>query len=695
MSKTNLSHLESLRPAILKLIKKRKSSLNIKQIAWELKLNGKKYQQRIQKILADLEQDKLVVRREKYKFQYNPRAELILGTVDINKRGNGYVLSDACDDDIFIEEKDLLNSLNGDLVSVQITRHKKNGLSGKIKEVLKRAKKKFIGIIKCNDRNIFFIPDNEKVGSDFFIPKDKLNGAKNNDRVIVKFLEWPLSAGCPFGSVVKVLNNASELKDEINNTIDLFDLRNSFSSGIKKELKMLKDEVKTSEIKLRRDFRKDITFTIDPNDAKDFDDALSISFLPNNKFSIGIHIADVAHYVKPNSEIDKEAFLRAFSIYFPGKVIPMLPEKLSNLICSLRPNEDKLCFSVVVEFDSKLSQSEEVWFGKGVINSNHRFTYEDVESILNTRKGLFFEELDLMNRLASKLRMNRMKNGSINFNRTNTSFELNNDGEPIKILKREPLKSHKLVEEFMLLANKQVAKRLQKCIYRVHDLPNKDALKEVAIYLKNSKIKEVKLDVKSSLLSSRINKLLKNPNINQAVFQNLILRAMSKANYSIKNIGHYGLGFEEYTHFTSPIRRYADLIIHRFLYMSIENQKYTVSGLKQSCDHFSTKERLYVDVERSVDKFVKLKLLEKSVGKVFDGIITGLVKWGIYVELEGGIAEGMVSSKKLKDGNYYYNENLRSFIERKSGKKYMLGQSLVVEISDINLLKKEMDLNIV
>ena len=695
MSKTKLSHLVSLKPAILKLIKKRKSSLNIKQIAWELKLKGKKYQQRIEKILDDLERDKLVVRIEKYKFQYNPSSELILGTIDINKRGNGYVLCDDYDDDIFIDEKNLLNSLNGDLVSVQITQHKKNGLSGKIKEVLKRAKTKFIGIIKSDDRNVFFIPDNEKVGSDFFIPKDKLNGAKNNDRVIVQFLEWPLSAGCPFGSVVKVLNNPSELKDEINNTIDLFDLRNSFSSGIKKELKILKAEVKNSEIKLRRDFRKEITFTIDPNDAKDFDDALSISFLPNNKFSIGIHIADVAHYVKPNSEIDKEAFLRAFSVYFPGKVIPMLPEKLSNLICSLRPNEDKLCFSVVVEFDSKLSQSEKIWFGKGVINSNHRFTYEDVESILNTRKGLFFEELDLMNRLAAKLRMNRMKKGSINFDRTNTSFELNEDGEPIKILKREPLKSHKLVEEFMLLANKEVAKKLQKCIYRVHDLPNKDALKEVAIYLKNSKIKGVKLDVQSSLLSSRINKLLKNPNINQAIFQNLILRAMSKANYSIKNIGHYGLGFEEYTHFTSPIRRYPDLLIHRFLYMSIENQKYTVSDLKKSCDHFSTKERLYVDVERSIDKFVKLKLLEKSVGKVFDGMITGLVKWGIYVELEGGIAEGMVSSKKLKDGNYYYNENLRSFIERKSGKKYMLGQSLVVEISDINLLKKEMDLNIV
>ena len=695
MSKTNQSHLTSLRTAILKLIKKRKSSLNIKQIAWELKLKGEKNQYKIEKALRALEQDKLILRLEKYKFQYNPNKELIIGTLDINKRGNGYVTTDAYEDDIFINEKDLLNSLNGDLVSVEITKQKKTGFYGKIQEVLKRGQKKFIGVIQSDDKKTFFIPENEKVGSDFFIPKEQLNGAKHNDRVMIKFLDWPLSVGCPFGTVVKVLKNTMGLKDEIDNTINLFDLRNHFSHKIDGELKLLNNKINNTEIKLRRDFRNEITFTIDPKDAKDFDDALSIKLLPKNKFSIGVHIADVAHYVKPNSEIDKEAFLRAFSVYFPGKVIPMLPEKLSNLICSLRPKEDKLCFSVVFEFDSKLSHCEEIWFGKGIINSNHRFTYEDVENILNCKKGLFFKELDIMNRIATKLIAKRMKKGSINFDRSNTSFELNKLNEPIKIIKKKPLQSHKLVEEFMLLANKKVASKLPQCIYRVHDLPNKDALKDVAVYLKQTKIKGINLDVKNNLLSNQINRLLKTSEINQPILQNLILRAMSKANYSIKNIGHYGLGFDEYAHFTSPIRRYADLIIHRFLYMNISGDKYSIYDFKKSCDHFSIKERLYIDIERSVTKFVQLKLLEKSIGKVFNGIITGLVKWGIYVELDGGIAEGLVSAKKLKENNYCYNENLKSFIDRRSGKKYMLGNSLDVEIGQINLMKKELDLNII
>ncbi len=695
MSKKKLSHHSFLKPTILSLIKKRKNSLNVKQIAWELKLKGTKNHHIIEKTLNQLEKDKLIVRINNYKFQYNTNIDLVHGIIDLNKNNNGYVLTDKYEEDIFIDEKDLLNSLNGDLVSVQITKHRKNRLSGKITEVIKRANTKFIGIIKVGDRSSFFIPDNKKVGSDFFIPQDKLNGAKDNDRVIVEFIDWPLSAGCPFAGVSKVLGKNNCLQDEINNTVDLFDLRHSFSDKIKRELNKLKTTISNSDLANRKDFRNDITFTIDPADAKDFDDALSIKLLPNNRISIGIHIADVSHYVKPNSEIDNEAFLRAFSIYFPGKVIPMLPEKLSNLICSLRPKEDKLCFSVVIEFNEQLSETGKIWFGKGIINSNQRFTYEKVDSILKKGNGTFFAELDLMNRVAIKMRKERMKKGSIEFDRKNTSIELNDEKEPIKIINKAPLESHKLVEEFMLLANKKVAEKLKKSIYRVHDTPNKDAIKEVSIFLKHSKIKNVKLDVKSNQLPKTLNKLLKNKEINQTILQNLILRAMSKAKYCTTNIGHYGLGFEKYTHFTSPIRRYSDLIVHRFLYTFLRKENYNITNFEKSCNHFSIKERLYIDIERSIDKFVKLKLLDQSSNKFFDGIITGLVKWGIYVEIDGGIAEGMISVKKLNNDNYFYSDKLNSFVKRKSGKKYMLGKKLVVEIDSINLHKKELDLNII
>ena len=600
MSKIKNPRLLSLKEEVLKVFEKRKVSLNSKQIAWDLRLKGGKAQKKIEGIINSLEKEDLITKTEKYKFQYNYNNAPIIGTIDINKQGNGYFQSELYNDDIFIESKNMLNCLNGDLVSIDVIKKKRGGLVGKVKEVLSRANQKFIGTVQNNGNNIFFIPDDGRVGSDFFIPKEKLNGAQNNDRVIVKFLEWPLSTGCPFGSVIKILNDSPDLKDEIDASIEIFNLRNKFSKLITSELRELSISIDSAEINKRKDFREDITFTIDPKDAKDFDDALSIKFLDKNKFSIGIHIADVAHYVKPDSEIDKEAFLRAFSIYFPGKVIPMLPEKLSNSICSLRPNEDKLCFSVLIQFNADLTQSGDIWFGKGIINSNSRFTYEDVEHIIQQQDGLFSKEILLMNRVANRLRGDRMVTGSIDFKRTNLSFELNELNEPVKVVQQEPLEAHKLVEEFMLLANKEVANKLKKCIYRVHDLPNKDQLEEVARYVKECGIKHVNLDVTNKSLPITINKLLENPAINIAVFQNLILRAMSKANYSTKNIGHYGLGFEKYTHFTSPIRRYADLIIHRLLYMYLNTEKYDVFRLEKKCIHFSTMmflEKMYMVIQ--------------------------------------------------------------------------------------------------
>ena len=694
MSRRRKRELIDLKESILNILKSRTENLNAKQIAWELNLKGSQYQKKITRAISELKKSGLIIEKEKYKFVYNPSYELVVGTIDINKRGDGYVRSEDYNEDIFIKRKNRLNALNKDTVSVEIIQNNRNVLTGKIQKVLKRSREKFIGTIDDNGKNIFFVPENDKVGSDFFIPKESLNGAKHKDRVIVQFMKWPVSTGCPFGCVVRVLDKNISLKSAIDSSIEVYGIRNNFSKTISQELKHISSKIEKSEDTKRRDFREEITFTIDPKDAKDFDDALSIKFLPNKRIRIGVHIADVSHYVPVGSEIDNEAFLRAFSVYFPGKVIPMLPEKLSNEICSLRPNEDKLSFSVVFEGGDDPSELKATWFGKGIINSDYRFHYDEVEDILLKKSGGSYKELEALNKVAMYFRSKRMESGSIDFYRKEIYFQLNNFNEPTQLIEKTPLQAHKLVEEFMLLANKAVANKLKRGIYRVHDLPCADQLEDVARYLKNSGV-SVHLNPKKKGLPIRINAILKNPNINIDVFQNLILRAMSKASYSTQNIGHYGLGFAKYVHFTSPIRRYTDLIIHRLLFQHISDEQYHVRGLEKKCAHFSSIEKVYVDVERKINKFVQLKLLENCVGKVFRGTISGIVKWGVYVELEGGRGEGLIPIKKFTEEKYYHNSDLFSLINRKNGHKYILGSDVCVKIKSINLVKNELDLTLI
>ena len=402
-----------------------------------------------------------------------------------------------------------------------------------------------------------------------------------------------------------------------------------------------------------------------------------------------------------NSETDKEAFLRAFSIYFPGKVIPMLPEILSNNICSLNPNEDKLCFSVLIKINRTLHKIESTWIGKTIINSNHRFTYAKANALITKEKtGKFNKELIDLNNTAKKFRTNRIKNGSIDFERSDIYFELNKQHEPIKVVKKQSLSSHKLVEEYMLLANKIVANKLSKTkrsIYRIHDLPDKEKLKEVVMYVKSLSGAKVNLNLNPSKLYVGINSLLNDSALsdNKDAIINLILRAMAKAIYSTKNIGHYGLGFEKYTHFTSPIRRYADLVVHRLLNSIIYKDQNIYTELDKQCLHFSNTEKRYVDIERKTTKFIQLMLLSNSVGNSFSGVITGLVKWGIYIEIEGNQGEGMVPYRSLSNDGYFYSDVKHIFIHKKSGKKYILGQSVYIEIDSINLLKQEMNLSII
>jgi ribonuclease R len=696
MSKRKKNNQINLKDFILEILKNNKSTMNSRQLAWALNMKGGKHLKKITSSLKKLEHEKLIIQSEKYKFQYNNN-KFTTGVIDINKAGNGYVSSKFYKDDIFIEKKNRLNSLNHDTVSIEIIKSKKSGFAGRVQEVISRKQNKFIGRIKKESKNYFFIANNAKIGSDFFIPLEKLNGANHNDLVIIEFIDWPVTAGCPFGSVVKILDDELNLKTYINSLIETLSLRNSFSDDINSELSKIDTTIPEKEITKRRDFRDKLTFTIDPDDAKDFDDAISFNLLPNNNIEIGIHIADVSYYIQQDSAIDKEAFLRAFSIYFPGKVIPMIPEKLSNLVCSLRPNEDKLSFSIVVQFNTQFKMLENLWMGKGIVNSNKRFTYEEVENIINLKDSKKYKEIQILYKISKNLREKRMRSGSIDFNRSDIKCILNNDMEPVKVIEKKTLKAHNLVEEFMLIANKLVANKLsalRQSIYRIHDLPNQESLEELSLYLKHLGENSINLNSRDKNLPNTINNLLKKDDLkaNKKILQNLILRSMSKASYSRKNIGHYGLGFKKYTHFTSPIRRYADLLIHRILNAAIYNSKINISELDKQCVHFANVEKSYTDIERKTNKFIQLKLLEKSIGQTFKGLISGLTKWGIYVELEDGAGEGLVAIKELKDDNYYLNEAKKSYVGRKSGKKFQLGQEVSVEIKKINLLKNEMDM---
>ena len=698
MVKKKSFQLKALKEWVLNALKTRNESLNIKQISWEVGLKGSEYRKPILKAIKELMDENFVISSQKYKFKYNEPQNMVSGIININKSGHGYVTPDSDLDEIFIHRKNRLNSLHKDIVSIKLIKTKKNIIEGRVENVLKRTNTKFIGQIKINTKseNAFFIPNNPKIGSDFFIPKDKLNKAIDNDHVVIEFTDWPLSAGCPFGTVTKILQKNRDLKTVIESNMEVCNIRNGFSKKIIKEVETLSTKINQKEIKKRRDFRKDITFTIDPIDAKDFDDAISVRYLPNKNIEIGVHIADVSHYVKSKSEIDKEAFLRSFSIYFPGRVIPMLPEKLSNVLCSLRPQEDKLSFSIAIEMN-KFYEIKSTWMGKGVINSNKRFSYEDAEEIIETKKGPFYKELDLLNTIAKKLRSHRIENGSINFERTDIAFELNNKNEPIKIIQKKSLDTHKLVEEFMLLANKLVAKKLSSInlsIYRIHDIPDPQKIKDLINYLEHFEENKIKtpFSYKNSaqFINSILNKVSKGAN--KHILENLVLRAMAKAKYSTKNIGHYGLGFEKYTHFTSPIRRYADLMIHRLLNEHLNKQTVHFFDLETKCIYFSNTERTYIDLERKINKFIQLKLLENCIGQVFSGMISGVVKWGVYVEIDESKAEGLVSISDCHDDKYYYNENIRAFIGRGSGKKYNLGDKVLVEIKNINLFTNEMDL---
>ena len=612
----------------------------------------------------------------------------------------------------------IINYLHGDLVEFEILNRKRKGFYlANIISLLKREKKEYVGTIQINKNFAFALLDEKKIHSDVFIPSSNIKDAQDGDKVLVKILEWKKQDLSPIGKIKKVLGKPGDHETEIDSILTQNNVNITFPTEVLEYTKNISESISKEEIKKRRDFRNNLTFTIDPIDAKDFDDALSFKKIDKEKYEIGIHIADVSHYVIPGTLLDKEAYSRATSIYLVDRVIPMLPEKLSNKVCSLRPNEEKLTFSVslIINQDGSI---EEYWFGRTVIKSNYRFSYQEAQEIIESRKNKISKENSLtgfeyivedevveailvMDKIAKETRKKREKKGSINFNKKEVYFELNEKKEPVGVFTKESKDANKLIEEFMLIANKKVAQlfsqiKKQKYIYRVHDLPDNEKLKSLKHIVKSF---GYSIDLTSSKgISKSLNKLLDQikGKQEQNLIESLALRSMSKAEYSTNNIGHYGLAFVNYTHFTSPIRRYPDVLVHRLL-QDILSKTFGKrdKNLQKKAVYCSEQESNAVKAERESIKFMQIKFMQNKIGQKFKGIISGVSDWGIYVELEENKCEGMVYVKDIEDDKYFYNSEEASLIGKKNKKKYQLGDSIEVEVKKADLIKKHLDFTII
>jgi len=685
--------------------------LNYKQIASILNKNNSQFRKQIYTILSDLAEEGILKEVALGKFVKTTESssskntsDLLVGHIETTKRGAGYVIVDGQDKDIYISERNRNRSLNGDKVSVKLFRGRKGKKQeGEVVEVLESTNKTIVGTLDVSDKFAFLIPDNQKLDIDVFIPKSKLKGAKTGYKALVKITDWPSSAKNPYGEIVDVLGRTESNDAEMKAILISNNIPYEFPDEVMSEANKVDLELREDEIAKRKDFRDILTFTIDPVDARDFDDALSIEYLNNGHLKVGVHIADVAHYVTEGSALDKEAYLRGNSTYLVDRVVPMLPEHLSNGVCSLRPNEEKFTFSAVFEIDFKGNVINE-WFGKTVIFSDRRFAYEDAQERIETKEGDLAKEINDLDRIAKILRAKRIKNGALEIVSSEIRFDLDDDGNPIGTRKKTSKDANKLVEEFMLLANKNVAKfvgdvSIRKTqipfIYRVHDKPDEKKLEMFKIFLAkfNVNFDYSNMDTVSHQMNTLFEELKDEPEF--PIIQHMAVRTMAKAIYDTKNIGHYGLGFRYYTHFTSPIRRYADLMVHRILLETINKKNKQHQGLQQIAEHISRTERSSVSAERDSQKYFQAYYLKDKVGETHHGVITGVTDWGMYVEMVELFCEGMVRLNSIESDQYYFDDKSYSIIGNNNNQVFNLGDKVIVKIKAVSVAKKQVDLELI
>lgn len=626
---------------------------------------------------------------------------LLTGRLDVTRSGMGFVIIEGREQDILVRPSDFNTALHGDTVRVRTTGNpnRSGRQQGEVVEVVDRKQMEFLGHIEVSQSFAFFIAETDKPMPDIYIPLTRLNGAVNNDRVIVRIVEWEKNKK-PQGEVIQIMDkgddNDKAMKEILlENGFPIF-----FPENVIEESERLPDIISAAEIGIRKDIRDLLTFTIDPVDAKDFDDAISIRSLKNGNWEIGVHIADVSHYVEPETALDKEAYTRATSVYLPDRVNPMLPERISNELCSLRPHEDKLTFSTIFQMTPK-GEVKQYWIGKTVIHSDHRFTYEEVQEIIEQRAGLHQPEIEILNDIAQRLRKQRFRKGAINFSSTEVRFKLDEKGKPIGIMVKESKEAHQLVEEFMLLANRTVAENVGKIKvnkkpipfpYRVHDTPDKEKLLP---FIEFAKKYGHQFDTKSpDAIAASFNQMLKDVQgrPEQHVLEQLGIRTMAKAVYTTENIGHYGLGFEHYCHFTSPIRRYPDVMVHRILHEVLQQKIEVDKKLEAKCRHSSERERAAMDSERAANKYKQVEYMQGFLGEEFEGVISGVASFGFWVETVEHKCEGLVSINSLLEyDDFRHVESDYSLVGRRSGRQFRMGDKVTIRVVAANLAKRQLD----